>query len=239
MTSRLACVLLVTSLAACGSSNNTTTDSGNGSGSAAQMITITGTAKSNSGTSTSPLAGVAIGAYSNSDESTAVATATSDTGGNYTLMVNTGGHPLDGYIKATITGYLDTYLYPPAPLAADLNGAALNIVTTNTFNLVSTLCQASQTTADGGIALEVVDSAGMPIAGATVSSTPAAAKYCYNGSNALPDHAATATAVDGLAYMFQVTGEATVTATETGKTFKSHPVNARAGALTTTQVMAQ
>ena len=114
-----------------------------------------------------------IGAYSNSDENTAVATATSDTAGNYTLTVQTGGHPLDGYIKATIIGYLDTYLYPPAPFAVDFNGAALNIITQNTYDLVSNLCQGAQVSTNGGIALEVVDTSGNPIGGATVSSTPA------------------------------------------------------------------
>jgi len=239
MNSRLACVLFVTSLAACGSSDNKTADAGNGSGSAAAMITITGTAKSNSGTSTSPLAGVTIGAYSNSDENTAVATATSDTAGNYTLTVTTGGHPLDGFIKATISGYLDTYLYPPAPLAADFNGAALNIITQNTYDLVSNLCMGAQMSTNGGIALEVVDGSGTAIGGATVSSTPAAGKYCYNASNGFPSKDATVTNTDGLAYMFNVTGQATVTASESGKTFSSHSVKARAGALTTTQVVGQ
>ena len=243
MTSRLACVLFLTSLAACGSSDNKTTDGGNGSGSgsAAQMITITGTAKSNTGTSTSPLAGVAIGVYSNSDETTAVGTTTSDTAGNWMLTVSTGGHALDGYIKGTVTGYIDSYLYPPVPLTADFSGAALNIVTMQTYGLVSTLCQGNQLDTNGGVAVEVVDASAAPLAGATVSSTPAATKYCYNsgGSPNLPSGSATATATDGLGYMFNVTGQATVTATLSGKTFIAHKVNARAGALTTTQIMAQ
>jgi hypothetical protein len=233
-------VLLLTSIAACGGNDNNNTVDGAGSGSnVPAMITITGTAKSNSGTATTPLSGVTIAAYSNSDEATPVATATSDTAGNYTLTVTTGGHALDGYIKATIATYLDTYLYPPAPLAADFNGAALNIITMQTFNLVSTLCQANQTTAEGGIAVQVVDAAMASVGGATVSSTPAAAKYCYNASNGFPAASATATNTDGLAYMFQVTGSASVTASKSGVTFGSHTVNARAGALTTTLIVSQ
>lgn len=248
MTTRLACVLLLTSLVACGDDgNNTPTDgagSGSGSGSGSNvpaMITVMGKAQSNNGSSTMPLSGVMIGAYANSDENTPVATTTSDTSGNYTLTITTNGHALDGYIKATIPTYLDTYLYPPAPLAADFSGASLNIITSSTYGLVSTLCQGNQLDTNGGVAAEVVDAAMMPVAGATVSATPAASKYCYNsgGSPSLPSGSATATAVDGLSYMFNLTGDATVSATKSGTTFRSHALKARAGALTTTLIQAQ
>jgi len=242
MTTRLACVLLLTSLVACGGDDNNTPTDGAGSGSgsnAPAMITVTGKAQENTGTATNPLAGVMIAAYSNTDENTPVATATSDTSGNYTLTITTGGHALDGYIKATIANYLDTYLYPPTALAADFSGASLNIIKQSTYDLVSNLCQGNQMGTNGGVAVEVVDSAMMPVGGATVASTPAAMKYCYNASNGFPSGSATATNTDGLAYMFNLTGQATVTATATGKTFISHGLKARAGALTTTLIMAQ
>ena len=240
MTSRFACVLLLTSLAACGSSdNNTTPDSALGS--AAQMVTISGTSKANTGTSTSPLAGVAINVYATSNDSTPIGTTTSDTAGNWMVTVPTGGHALDGYVKATVTGYVDSYLYPPKTITADFSGAAMNIITQNTYDLVSNLCSGAQLNTNGGIAVEVVDAAGTAVAGATISSTPAASKYCYNsgGNPSLPSGSATATATDGLGYMFNVTGSAMVTATLSGKTFLGHTVNARAGALTTTQIMEQ
>jgi len=241
MNTRLACVLFVTSLAACGSSDNNTKTPDAALGSAAQMITITGTAKANNGSSTTPLAGVAIGVFSNSDENTPIGTATSDTAGNWMVTVPTGGHALDGFIKATVSGYIDSYLYPPAPIAADFSGAAMNIVTMQTYGFVSTLCHGNQMDANGGIAVEVVDATAAPVAGATISSTPAASTYCYNsgGSPSLPSNTATATAADGLGYMFNVTGSAMVTANLSGKTFIAHTVNARAGALTTTQIMEQ
>lgn len=239
MTSRLACVLFVTSLAACGSDNKTTTDAGNGSGSgsAAAMITITGTAKTVGAGSSSPAPGVTIGAYRNSDENTPVATATTDTAGAYTLTIMTNGQALDGFLKATLTGDLDTYLYPPAPLTADFSGAAINMVTENTVQLLSNVCGHGITEANGVIGVEVFDASMQPVAGASLSSTPAAAKYCFDGATpGLPDGAKTETAADGLGYMIDVSGSVMVSASKSGTTFKSHSVKVRVGTLTTTLI---
>ena len=237
MTSRLACVLFVTSLAACGSDNKTSTDAGNGSGSAAAMITISGTAKTVAANGSSPAVGVTIGAYRNSDENTAVATATTDTAGAYTLTVMTNGQALDGFLKASLSGDLDTYLYPPAPLAADFSGAAINMVTEQTVQTLSTFCGHGITEANGVIGVEVFDASMQPVAGASLSSTPAAAKYCFDGSTpGLPDGSKTVTAADGLGYMIDVSGSVTVSADKSGTTFKSHSVKVRVGTLTTTLI---
>ncbi len=200
------------------------------------MIKISGTASGRSGTSSSPLSGVTISAFKNSDETTAIQTATSAADGTYSLEITTGGQPLDGFVKATITGFIDTYLYAPAPLAADFASASINMVDSSTYDLLAnTLCAGSQVTTNGVIALEVQDDSGNTIAGATATTTPAPTGVCYD-LNGFPNKTATATATDGIAYIFNVTGEATVSASLTGMTFMSHQVNARAGALTTTIV---
>jgi hypothetical protein len=161
---------------------------------------------------------------------------TTDGSGNFTLTVMTDGTALDGYLKATIASYMDTYLYPPAPISANFNNATVIMVTPSTFDLLSnTLCGANQMTTNGAIGAVVLDGSGSDVAGATVTSNPAATKYCYN-ANAFPSRNATSTDTDGVAYMFNVTGQATVTAMKTGVTFHAHPVKARAGALTTTLI---
>jgi len=91
----------------------------------------------------------------------------------------------------------------------------------------------------GAIAVVVIDAAEMPVMGATTASSPAASKVCYNATGAagtIPSRNATATDADGVAYMFNVTGQATVSAMKSGSTFLSHGVNARAGAFTTTLI---
>ena len=205
---------------------------------AAQMITISGTAVEIQALATAPVEGVKVEAFASSDEVTAVATATTDASGNYSLVISTSGVALDGFLKATKTGLVDTYLYPPEILVQDFAGASINMVSPTTFGLLSdTLCRANQDAAQGTIALLVEDATPAAVAGAVIASTPAAATNCYNGTSGLPAFDATETQPDGVGYMFNVTGEVSVTATKAGTTFKSHTVNARAGALTTTVIL--
>lgn len=198
------------------------------------MITISGQATARSLMGTAPVKNATIEAYKNSDQTTPVATTTTDMQGNFSLTISTGGVALDGYLKATASTYMDTYLYPPAPLTADFAGAAVNMLTPNNFSILSlTLCQSNQMTTEGAIAVEVVDTTGTFVQGAKLASTPVAGTYCYD-ANGVPNSSATATDTDGVGFMFSITGDAAVTATKTGATFKTHTVKARAGAFTTT-----
>jgi hypothetical protein len=231
MSNRIA--LIFVSLMACGGGGD---DDAVDATTAPAMITITGTASTLGVGGSTPTAGVLVEAFANSAETTVVAMATTDATGNYTLTVTTNGTALDGFLKATKSGLVDTYLYPPAPLAADFAGASLNMVSSGTFDLVSSACQGNQEDTKGLIAVLVHDAAGAAVAGATVESTPAASKYCYN-SGGLPSGSAAATDADGIGFMFNVTGSVSVTATKAGTTFKPHSVKARAMSLTTTLIV--
>jgi hypothetical protein len=218
-------------------------DGGGGGGSAdaataPAMITVSGTATERSASGSNPRMGVMVAGYKNSDPNTPVVTAMTDASGNYSLVIPTGGVALDGFVKATFAGLIDTYLYPPRPLTADFASASINMVSQATLDTLSgTLCQRAQDSSMGLVAVLVSDAAEMPVAMATVSSQPAAAKYCYNGNSGFPMASATMTAADGIGYMINVApGEVTVNAMKSGTTFVSHKVNARAGTLTTTPI---
>jgi hypothetical protein len=200
------------------------------------MITISGIATQQAQSGSMPAADVLIGAYRSSNPSTAVATATSDAQGKFMMTITTNGAPLDGYLKATKNGNVDTYLYPPAPLVADFTNASVNELDTGTFSLLTLIGQAQDQPL---IAALVTDAAAAPVAGASVSSTPAAHKTGYSGSGnpPLPDTTATSTKGDGRAYLFGMpVGSATVSATKTGVTFKTHSVGVFAGSFTTTVI---
>ena len=206
------------------------------------MITISGTAQTLGATGgTTPATGVVVGAYARSNPNTAVQTATTDGSGNFTMTVSTGGVALDGFLKATDSGYLDTYVWPPAPLAANFSGASVNFI--NSFDesiATGTLCQVSggQKSSDALIALEVHDGSGNTIGGVAVAANPAAAKVCYDGSNGLPSASPTTTGSDGVALLINVpAGNTTLSATKTGATYGSHVVNGIAGAFTTTIIV--
>src|SRR5205814_9703661 len=97
------------------------------------------------------------------------------------MVITTNGKPLDGFLKATLSGYVDTYLYAPKPIDADFASASINMVTSGTVSTVSgTLCGMNQDTAKGMIAMIAADANNTAVAGATATSSPAAGKICYN-----------------------------------------------------------
>ena len=203
------------------------------------MITISGTATSRSIGGSQPVAGAIVGAYKSSDEATPVAMATTDAQGNFTITVMTGGVALDGFLKATKAGMATTYLYAPDPIAMDTTMVPINMVTTGNYGTLYTLTQTQEQANTGVIALIVQDAAKMPVAGATMTSTPAGT-YKYNGANGLPSNNATMTAADGTAYFLNAPlGAVTVGANKAGTTFKSHGVKVFASSLTTTLVVPQ
>ena len=199
-------------------------------------ITISGTAvEQGLGGAPTPLAGVAVSGFTVADDNTPVATATTDAQGKYTLTIPTHNAPVDGYLKAVKSGEVDTYLYPPAPLTADFGMGDVNMVSTGNFGTLRSFIGG---TAGKGLIVAIVgDAALTPVAGATVKSDPASAKYTYMDANGLPQ-STTGTNTDGIAFMVDVppTGTVTVSATKAGVTFKSHAVKARADVLTTTLI---
>lgn len=184
--------------------------------------------------------GVTIAAYRNADESTPIAMTTSDAQGNYTLVVQTMGESIDGFLKATKTGYLETYLYPPYPIAMDFNMASVIMVTQFTYDTLSNVAGGNQQPGNALVGLVVTDGTN-PVAGATVSSTPPATATRYNemvGTFVLPTANAMSTFTDGVAYLFNVTpGEVTVSAAKPGMTFSSHDLKAWPDQLTTTVIV--
>jgi hypothetical protein len=215
-------------------------DDGGGSADAATApatITVSGEATKREGLSSGPAAGVMVAAYKNTDATTPVATATSDSAGMYSMTITTGGIAVDGYLKATLSGFLDTYLYPPKPLAADFDSASLNILNQSTLDLLSDLlCRNKQDATKGVVAVLVVDAGDMPVAGATVSATPTPGKICYN-SGGTPSGDATMTDADGIAYLLNIgPGDVTVTASKSGITYRQQKLTAHAGVFTTTPI---
>jgi hypothetical protein len=195
-------------------------------------ITVTGTVTQGV---ISPAAGgdAAVTAY-RTGNATPLATTTTAANGTFTLTISTGGTPVDGYLQITKTGYITTFAYPPAPLAANATESAI-IVTTTEFGGLSQAAGVTQDPTKGFIALVVENCDGAAIAGATVSSTPAGT-YKYN-ADGLPSSTATVTAADGIAYIFNVTaGDAVVSANGGGHTLRSHTVAANTTGIVLTAV---
>lgn len=219
-----------------GTDGGVTVDSSVDAPPAPAMITISGVATRREGATPVPAEGVMVGAYQRSNPDTPVATTTTDADGMYSLVIETGGVAVDGFLKATLADHLDTYLYPPRPLTGDYDGASLNMVNADTVTILFALCQELQDDEKAIIGLLVRDSDENPVEGAKATSTPAPGFDCYNAGD-YPNGMARMTDASGISYLLNVEpGEVTVSAMKTGITFQSHRVTARVGALTTTVV---
>jgi hypothetical protein len=202
-------------------------------------ITVSGQATARDQSGAVPAAGVTIEAFRNGNESTPIATTTTDASGNYSLTIQTNGESIDGFLKAAKTGFKITYLYPPYPLMMDFGMASVIMVTPTTYDALSNISGGGQQPGNGLIGMVVTDGTN-PVAGATVSTNPAGT-YRYNamvGTVVLPTSSATSTHTDGIAYAFNVPpGQVTVGAMKTGQTFSSHGLKAWADDLTTTVIV--
>jgi hypothetical protein len=195
-----------------------------------QMIAIGGIASERSISGETVVAGVTMALYATSNETTPIAMATTDAAGKYTIMAMTSGAPIDGFIKATKSGYVDLYMYPATPFISDEMDAGVNMMTPSNKDFLNSLAGGNQMAGKGMIGLQIRDAGGNPVEGATISSTPASGGYRYNNTSGLPSANATATSADGVAFMFNVPSGS-------GKTFKAHAVIARADKFTTTSIV--
>src|SRR5437773_10488709 len=163
-------------------------------------------------------------------DTTHLAGDTTDTPGQYSVGIATGGTTVNGYLAISDSGHhIDTYAYPAVPLAANVTDNVL-MVSSSEFSFLAASAGINPVAGDGFIGVVVKNCAGTPIAGATVTSSPAGTVR-YNAVG-FPSPSATSTSADGVAYIANVVaGNVTVMATASGNTLRQHVVNARADAI--------
>jgi hypothetical protein len=180
-----------------------------------------------------PIGGAIVTAFK-TGVAESLAVDTSNTPGFYAVSLSTGNTPVNGYLRATHSGQVDTYAYPARPLAANLTTNVL-MPTQGELDFLSLAVGVTQSASNGFIGVVVNDCSGNPVAGATVSTNPGGTVK-YNSANA-PSATATSTSDDGVAYVFNVpAGNVTVRANGGGETLREHAVNARAGKVTLTEI---
>jgi len=237
---RLPAICFVALLAACGSGGDTPNPPGdsNTTGDDAPppppppgKIAISGTAAEQAQGGATPVDGASIEVFKVSDEATPIATATSDAQGMYSIQIDDSDK--DIFVKASKSGFKDTYAYPPGVLTESTVTIDANMLTDNTYGQLLFFIGGSSS--KGMITLVVLTASDQPVQGATVQSTPVAGKVRYM-SGGFPS-GQTATDTDGLAFLVDVpVGTVTVNAMKSGSTFKSHPLKARAESFTTSLV---
>jgi hypothetical protein len=222
---RTSAILAIFVFAACGDDGKATQVDAPIQG---QTIKISGNAKD--AVSMAVLAGVAITANKTSDDSV-VATTMTAADGTYSLTVPFDGTSLDGYVKATVADYADTYLFPPAPLAADFDAAAVNMITPAILTFLYGQGGVTQDTSKGTITMETVTATGGLVAGVMVAASPATGTIKYGNP---PSKTAVMTPGDGIASVLNAPIGTVMLSATAGGTFHAHPVKTFAGAFTTT-----
>jgi len=165
-----------------------------------------------------------------------IAIDTSTTPGFYALSITTGGTPVNGYVRVTHSGQVDTYAYPSRPLAGDLTTNVL-MPTQSELDFLAVAVGVTQSGSNGLIGVVVKDCNGADVEGATVSITPAGSSVVHYNAAGAPSQTATSTSTDGVAYVFNVpAGDVTVKANGGGVALRQHVVNARAGKVTLTEI---
>jgi hypothetical protein len=206
------------------------------------QVTVSGQATERTAQGSGPVQGVLIEAFRNSNETTPIAMTTTDAQGMYSITVDTNGESLDGFLKASKSGFVTTYLYPPYPLMMDFANASVIMITSGTYDALCNLGQAMCAHGDGqGLIGLIVTDGTNPVGGATVSSNPLADPIVYNamvGTLVLPSPSAMSTYTDGVAYLFNLApGQVTVSATHPTMTLASHGAKTWANDLTTTVIV--
>lgn len=202
---------------------------------APESITVTGRTNAPTAQGSNPVADVVIEAFTVADGTTPIATATSDAQGEFTLTIDTGEEPVDGYVRATDAGYLVTYVWPPAPLTADVASMPVLLLSESTLGLFPLLGAPEQDPAKGMMGLVVMDCAGDPIEGATVTVTGNGTVVYTN--DGLPAAGATATDASGVVLIFNIDpGEVTVDGTAMGMSLRDRVVTVLANTVTTTVI---
>jgi hypothetical protein len=107
----------------------------------------------------------------------AVDSVASAADGSFTTgSLSTGGVPFDGYLHGAkadaMDAFRDTFVFPPAPLAADAPVVPVLMLRAATFGLIATFgAGVNQNDANNGaLMILVTDCASMPMAGATLSA---------------------------------------------------------------------
>lgn len=157
----------------------------------------------------------------------AVDTVTSDANGAFTTgSLATGGAPFDGYLHGAkddaMNPFRDTFVFPPAPLAADAPVVPILMLRDATFDLIAMFAAgvSQDDAANGALMLLVTDCASTPMSGATpiVTQGGNSVGTVYALSNLNP-------MATGLYFVYNVpAGDADVSARYMGTTFPSHRV---------------
>jgi len=182
------------------------------------------------------IAGASVQAFLAIDRMHPIFTTTTDGQGEFSQRQGTGGAPLDAFLRATLNGYVTTEFYPAVRFSHSSATQLQQLMPSE----ITTLAGVAGLTVDlqtkALFLVTVTDCAGLPLGGATVSTTPPGdVRYFVNR---LPSGTAVATDSDtGTALVANVPlSNTTINATVSGMTLRSHTIDSTAGIVIQTEI---
>ncbi|HTJ43414.1 MAG TPA: hypothetical protein VL463_15020 [Kofleriaceae bacterium] len=165
-------------------------------------------------------------------ETVPVASASADTSGNFTIVAQTGGRPIDGYLRAHSGTGRDNYAYPIAPYATDASNIPLVIVDQAFYDELAAAGGATQDPAKAFFLAQAVDCDGKQLIGAMFTIDPSAgASIAYPRTDGSGNGAATDTS--GEAIINNVApGPLRIDGVQGTTPLHGHRIDARANAVT-------
>lgn len=143
----------------------------------------------------------------------------------YSLSIVTGGVAADRFKRITKTGYVSSYEVPPFPLFQNYPDIGIWTMSTAGRDTMASLAEVTLDPATGLLAFLVLDCTGQRMAGATLTSQPAAGQIVYLDESFLPDPQLTATSASGEVMLFNVPpGDVEVTIVHEATTFRPRTV---------------
>lgn len=197
-------------------------------------ITVSGAAYTLQGTSQSPADNVTVEAHLVSNDSTLDTDGPTGAAGTWTLGPVTGNTPVDAYIKATRSGNggeRTTLVYTPQPLRTNQTDVPVLLIADAQLNAL-TQGFITQEADKGFFGVEVLDCAGMPIDGASLT-----VKQGNMDVGTAFDVGSIVSQFAGTWFVFNVTpGDTVVNASYNGMAFRAHTIKSAANTATTTVV---
>ncbi len=154
--------------------------------------------------------GVTVEFHRKSDN-VVLGTTTTDSNGNYSLSIPSGGVPIDGYLNLSAPGTPEFRAYWSKPLTGPTSSSPF-VITSSALNMVYSLLQQSPQPGTGTLVVSIADCAGVAVIGATLSVQPNSGSVIDAGASGLP----------GSDWVLnQPSGGATISAQSGGTTFGS------------------
>lgn len=164
-----------------------------------------------------PIGGASVAFYL--DTGALVSSAVTDPGGAFTLGI-TAALPVDGYFQVTAPGELATYAHLLFPTATDPQ-PTIPMYARSELDALATTAGCPATTQGGLVVFHVLDASAHAVTGATVMTSGTTGVGYTDPATSAPrcGGTATATAADGLAYVFvETAGPLIATAADGGGT---------------------